>query len=96
MEKEDVIFDLERISDLPDLIQGKIIAKKNKASISKLAEKILLLFEIKKELSLDEIMVGLYRKFKVEVTRQSIYGQMRHLKHKDFILKNEADNWEIK
>lgn len=57
--KEDKIFNLNDLSDIPAEIHDNLKIIK----IHEEGKKLLSLFDIKKELSLDEILVGYFRKF---------------------------------
>jgi hypothetical protein len=74
--KDMSLLDLADISDLPDDIKNSL-AKRAGDTIS---DKILSLFEIKNPLSIDEIIVGLYRGYKMKKPRHAIQTYMVHLR----------------
>lgn len=80
--KKDNIFDLAETDDLPK----KMVARISVASLARGDLRILSLFDIKKALTATEVMVGLYRKFQLERSIQSIHTALHHLK-KDGLLK---------
>lgn len=75
------LFDLKNVTDIPETLQLKI------HNLSATTDKILKLFAIKAELSIDEILVGLYRKYKIERSRNWISATLYNLKKRDYILK---------
>lgn len=71
------IFDLENLYDLPEEIELQLRGGYEKEKSIK--KQILYLFKIKKELTCDEIVVGLYRQFKVIRERGSIHVSLYYL-----------------
>ena len=61
------IFDIKDISDLPESVKEKVGVKTN--TISTAVKNLLALFDIKDILSIDEMFVGYYRKYGIEVKR---------------------------
>lgn len=69
------IFDLENISDLGENVTSQLKV----SSISKNDRKILDLFEIKNTLSIDEIIVGLARKYELSKERSWVSNRLYSL-----------------
>ena len=76
----DAIFDIDNLNDVSQEIKEQLRKKR------KIADSILNLFKIKNQLSIDEIIVGLYRKYKLAPNRLSIANQLYRL-HKDGLIK---------
>lgn len=75
------IFDLSHVEDLPEKLKRQV-------SVSVLLEPyMLMLFEEKETLALDEIMVALYRKFKIEARRANISARLNNLVNQEKIIK---------
>jgi len=77
------VFDLNNIEDIPD-------STKNQLRINMIregAQNLLLLFNIKEELSIDEIIVGFSRKYKEEKTRSWVSSNLHNLSKKNLIEK---------
>lgn len=87
------IFDLENTQDLPKEILKNIEQSRLKI-FSKESIAILALFELKKELTLAEVMVGLYRKFKLIVDKKKIYQRLHHLTFKKLLIR-EAEIYKL-
>lgn len=69
-------FDLDSLSDLPPSIVKLVITRKPKNR--NIYDKILELMSVKKSLSLNEIIVGLYRLFKIEFTDRPKINTILH------------------
>lgn len=78
------IFNLENINDLPVDIKKRI---NNRKSFSKETEALLRLFDIKATLTITEIMVGLFRKNKIEKNRNWIGSTAYNLTRKGLLKK---------
>ncbi len=92
MKQKQDIFDINNTNDLPKKLRGKLsIPKANTAAVKNKVQKgtadIISLFELKKELTIDEILVGLYRKYKVEKTKAGVMYTLRVLLKSKFIKK---------
>ncbi len=71
------IFDLQYLDDIPDSLKDELIATKT----NELSGDILSLFEIKKgNLNIDEIMVALYRKYQIKMTRRKVNTKLHNMK----------------
>lgn len=83
MSEETEIFNLMDLSDLKkettDELKGIYVNRKDQLILS--------LFEIKNILSIDEIIVALSRKYKVNVNRGWIVNRLYALKNKKLIFK---------
>lgn len=75
------IFDLENTNDLPNSLNMNL--KKNKFKGN--AYLILSLFDIKPILTVDEIMVGLFRKDKIELERKIVSSTVNNIMAKGFL-----------
>lgn len=74
MEKD--IFDLKDIADLPKTLKNELTVHK----MSALERNIIELFNISKlELSLDQILVAYYRKYKKEFTRREMTAKLYNI-----------------
>jgi hypothetical protein len=58
------IFDTQNIHDLPEFLKNQL-----KKGYGKDTEKLLSLFDLKETLNIDEIIVGLFRKYQLEKNR---------------------------
>lgn len=81
--EEKNIFNLKEINDLPKNVSKEIKINKR----HDVARKLLSLFDIKKELSINEILVGLYRVYKIVKTRIWVSSTLYNLKRSN-IIKN--------
>lgn len=79
----DEIFNLEKIDDLPE----KCVKELKLLNIRDDTKQLLALFERKKRLSIDEIIVGLYRLHKLEKTRTWVSATLYNLSRKDLVKK---------
>lgn len=77
------IFDLHDVSDLPEKHRDEL----KLLSIREDAQKLLSLFDIKPRLSIDEIIVGLYRAHKMEKAREWVSATLYNLSKKGLIAK---------
>ena len=71
MDEKD-IFSFHDIKDIPDDVRKETKALRRDGDIDLICK----LFEIKSPLSLDEILVGLYRKFKIQKERKWLMSAM--------------------
>jgi len=88
MEKD--IFDLSAIDDLPK----KCAEELRLINIGKETKAVLDLFDIKNRLSIDEIIVGLYRLHKLEKTRTWVSSTLYNLSRKELVKKVEGTKGE--
>ena len=85
------IFDLSDISDLSDTMKSSLLRKKNYNRYY-----IVELFKMKLTLNLDEVSVGLFRKFKIQKNRNNLTTILSKMV-KDGILKKSGKGvWELK
>jgi len=77
-------FDLKNIEDIPNNLKKEL--KLNR--ISSHSKKLLSLFEKKNILCIDEIIVGLYRLYKLEKTRTWVSYTLYNLNKKINIIKS--------
>jgi len=73
MNKKNDIFDMNKQDDLSDAVKRTIKPK------SMITEKIMSLFEIKSDLSSSEVVVGLYRAFKLERSKSLVSSRLLQL-----------------
>lgn len=72
--KDDLhIFDMTDIHDVPEEVAKNLIGYGNRL----LLKKIYSLFQIKDTLSMDEILLALYRKYGVKLSRSSAYQKLK-------------------
>ena len=86
----DDIFDIKNIDDIDEITKKYI---KTRHRDCKKSMEVLSLFEIKNILSIDEILVGMYRKYRKIVTRAYIRNKMFFLKEKGLIKKYCKNSW---
>lgn len=73
MTEETELFNTERIDDLPPEMQQQV----GKGRLDTFERQIIDLFEIAgRPLSIDEVMVALYRKYKVEKKRRQVLNKL--------------------
>lgn len=81
------VFELGDITDIPDDL------KKNLRTMGATCPKtsnILKLFEMKNELTIDEILVGLYRMFGHQKTRSWVSSSLYNLSRKKLVAKSDS------
>ncbi len=88
MEKD--IFDLAKIDDIPKACADEL----RLINISKETKLLLNLFEIKNRLSIDQIIVGMYRLHKLEKTRPWVSSTLYNLSRKGLVKKVEGTKGE--
>lgn len=86
------IFDLEKSDDLPSSVKLNIKGY-NAKKLSEHSIKLIELFEIKKTLSVDEIIVGLYRKFNIQKTRVWVSTTAYNLIRANILKKHKLRNY---
>ena len=77
------IFNLDKIDDIPDGCQKEL----KLFNIRSDTRQLLGLFERKNRLSIDEIIVGLYRLYKLERTRTWVSATLYNLSKKELVKK---------
>lgn len=75
------LFDLNNLEDLPEEL-GKELAYLRSRQNTK---KLLSLFDIKNQLSVDEMLVGMVRKYGVKKERSWFLSTISNLKHRKII-----------
>ena len=85
------IFDIENILDIPKSLRPKI------KGLREDSKKLLSLFEIEKELSIDHILVGLARKYKMSKERSWVSTTIWNLKKKDWLeeVENKVQTYRL-
>lgn len=78
------IFDINNLSDLPKELQKQI----KPDGLSNKTKMVLSLFEKKRSLSTDEIIVGIYRVYKQSITRTWVATTCYNLKRSGVIKKD--------
>lgn len=81
MSETENIFDLEDIGDLPESTVNQL----RFLGIRKNTQSLLELFEIKAQLSIDEILVGLKRKYEIQATRGWVSSTIYNLKRRNIL-----------
>lgn len=84
------IFNLKNINDISASCKKNL--KLN--GLHDDTKKLLDLFNIKQPLSIDEMIVALYRKFKIEKTRTWVSGTLYNLSRKKLITRLINGNYE--
>lgn len=82
------IFDTKNIDDLPASVKKNIEKRTDTTTF-----KIVSLFDIKKELSVEEVIVGLYRMYKIEKPKERLCSILHFLKKSGRIEKDEKKGW---
>ncbi len=88
------IFDTTNIDDINDDVKNMVVIKKTIRVRPAIKE----LFKIKKKITLNEIIVGLYRKFDIKAKqRGTVKSHMYHLIYEGFLIKvtNEIETYEL-
>lgn len=94
MSKSKNIFDMTDLSDLPEDIVSQVGIGRGVGL--NLYEKILFLFNFKRVLSSDELIVGLSREYGVCVKRRTLHTYIYELKKKNLIEKVTANTFQRK
>jgi len=81
------VFELGDITDIPDDLKSNL---KTMESTCPKTSNILKLFEIKSELTIDEILVGLYRMFGHKKTRVWVSSSLYNLSRKKMVTKSDS------
>jgi len=74
---ESDIFNIDCIDDVPHELKKEILGERYRAGIGSVS--ILKLFNVKAQLSVDEILIGLYRKFGIKKNRRWVSLTMHNL-----------------
>lgn len=82
------IFDETDISDLPDSVklQATYFSDRNRLSVRTNTGKVYFLFKMAEELTLNQIIIGLYRQFKHELANRNVIASSVHYLVKDGVL----------
>lgn len=83
------IFNISDVSDIPDACRKSLKGK----NIRDDSQKLLSLFEMKEELSIDEIIVGMYRLFNIEKTRTWISSTLYNMGRKKLVKKSSKGRY---
>ena len=88
------IFSLENTNDLSKLVLGELKTD----SVNKNDQKIIYLLEIKNQLNIDEILVGLFRKYDLEKKRAWVANRLYALSQANKIekLKKKRGTYMLK
>ncbi len=87
MSENENIFDLEDIGDLPE----STVKQLRRLGLRKNTQLLLELFEIKSQLSIDEILVGLRRKYDIKATRGWVSSTIYNLKRRDLLKRVDGE-----
>lgn len=82
------IFDLDNTTDFPEEVEIK-----RHYNDGRKHQKIYRLFELKDDLNKDEIMVGMYRKYKVILDRKKLSNHMGYLVRRGFLVHVGSAKW---
>jgi len=85
--KVEDIFSLSSLEDLPQDMWGDI--KSGHIRASKEVLNLLSLFDLKKSINTDEMMVGLFRKFNLKKDRKWFIETINRLKKKNLVKKSK-------
>lgn len=86
----DKLFDLKNLDDLPEDVKKEVAP----LGLRKDTEMLLSLFDIKNQLSIDEIVVGLMRKHGLKKKRSWVSSTIYNLKRRNIIKKIDEDYYE--
>lgn len=84
------IFNLDKIDDIPDNCKKQL----KLINIRDDAKKLLDLFDKKQVLTIDEIIVGMYRLYKIEKTRIWVSSTLYNLSRKKLVKKIDGTKGE--
>jgi len=85
MKERKDIFDLSDITDISKKVELNLVGLR----IHKKTKKLLDLFNIKTSLSIDEILVALYRLYRIEETREWVSSTLYNLSRKNLVKKHK-------
>jgi len=85
MKERKDIFDLSDITDISKKVELNLVGLR----INKKTKKLLDLFNIKTSLSIDEILVALYRLYRIEETREWVSSTLYNLSRKNLVKKHK-------
>lgn len=88
------IFDTFQTEDLDEETKSQI-HKKPRAFTELTNKKVLELFSLKDNLSVDEVIVALARKFSIKAQRNKVMGKIYALRNKGLILSNGTDRFYL-
>ena len=77
------IFDSKDVSDLPE----DILCELKKTRLGEMPTSILKLYDIKGELSVDEVLIGLFRKYAIIKTRKQVVSYIYFLTRRKYIIR---------
>jgi hypothetical protein len=81
------IFDLNNLDDLPEDVRKEVAP----LGLRKDTEMLLSLFDIKNQLSIDEIVVGLMRKHGLKKKRSWVSSTIYNLKRREIIKESDGN-----
>lgn len=87
------IFDMENIDDLPEDLKGKMRDKKT--GLINYQKKVINLFKEKNILTIDEIIVGLFRLHNIVKTRISVSSVLFSIQKKELIKRIDSGKYEL-
>ena len=82
----DDIFDLKSMQDAPQDVKSELRPSKE----SSLTSTILALYNIKSPLTVNELIIGLYRKFKIKTKRSTLVVAISRLSSQGIIKKTKG------
>lgn len=85
------IFDAKNISDIPVSLKNQLSCLRR----SKETKELMSLFEIKNRLTIDEILIGLYRKYNREQSRVWVTTTAYNLTRKGIIKRFQVGEYEL-
>ena len=84
------IFDTKNIEDITENLRNQLSLK-----CSEKTKEVFSLFEIKRRLTIDEILVGIFRKYKREPNRIWVSNTVHNLIRKGVIKKVQIGEYEL-
>ncbi len=86
------IFDLENIKDIPSSTKADLQFKKKCGIIGSVNQEVLDLFYIKPCLSINEVIIGFYRKYKKETVKTTLVSRLGTLKKLGYLTVDIVNN----
>lgn len=90
--KMNEIFNFKETRDIPDSLLKQI----NIFKIREDSQKLFHLFKLKQKLSIDEVLIGLYRLYGIQKTRVWVSSTLYNLSRKKLVKKVEGENGTYK
>jgi hypothetical protein len=85
------IFYLGNLSSVPDDVKENLLLKN---SFREDTKKVMILFDIKRQLNVDEIVIGLYRKYGLTKKRPWVNSTLNNLIRSGFVKRIEYGKYE--